>query len=560
MPTVLGVNAVFHDPAAALVVDGEVVAAAEEERFSRRKHGKPPVAFSTWELPEQAMAFCLQRAGLAPGDLDAVAYSYDPELAHQPGADLTAAEWEGLRTLYVRRAPLFLRTALPGLDPSVVRWVPHHVAHAASATFPSGFDPCAVLVLDGRGERASHLAGAFAGGRLDVLAAQELPHSLGLLYEELTAHLGFRRSSDEYKVMAMASYGRPAHLGAFRELVRTDGAGGFSVAPVDFVRFAPPLRAEAEFTAAHADLAATVQARVEEVLVELATWLHRATGHRDLVLSGGVALNCVANSRIWRESPFERVWVQPASGDSGTALGAALHVARELGDRPGAMPSAALGRDWDDDVLEARLATAGVAFERPDDVADAVAEVLADNGVVAWFQGRSEFGPRALGHRSLLADPRRRENLEVLNDIKGREQFRPVAPMVLAERAGEIFDGGPIPSPFMLFTHRVRDGWAERIPAAVHVDGSARIQTVDRDQEPLVARMLERFEARTGVPVVVNTSLNTAGRPMVDDPRDALECFGSAPVDLLAIGPFVVRRHANAPAGDAARDRVGVAA
>jgi carbamoyltransferase len=254
------------------------------------------------------------------------------------------------------------------------------------------------------------------------------------------------------------------------------------------------------------------------------------------------------------------VWVQPASGDSGTALGAALQVASELGDRPGPMRSAALGREWDDEALEERLRTAAVPYERPDDVADAVAETLAANGVVAWFQGRSEFGPRALGHRSLLADPRRSDNLTKLNDIKGREQFRPVAPMVLAERADDIFCGGPIPSPFMLFTHRVREGWAERIPAVVHVDGSARIQTVDRDAEPLVARMLERFEARTGVPVVVNTSLNTAGRPMVDDPRDALECFGSAPVDLLAIGPFVVRRHADAAARDAAGGRVGVAA
>jgi carbamoyltransferase len=560
MPTVLGVNAVFHDPAAALVVDGEIVAAAEEERFSRRKHGKPPVAFSTWELPEQAMAFCLAEAGLDPSELDAVAYSYDPDLAHAPGPDITEAQWEGLRTLYVQRAPLFLRTSLPGLDPGVVRWVPHHVAHAASATFASGFDPCAVLVLDGRGERASHLAGGFADGRLDILAAQELPHSLGLLYEELTAHLGFRRSSDEYKVMAMASHGEPAHLEAFRELVRADGAGGFRIADIDLSDFAPPLEPDGEFTSAHADLAATVQARLEEVLLDLARWLHERTGSRDLVLAGGVALNCVANSRIWRESAFERVWVQPASGDSGTALGAALQVARELGDRPGPMETAALGRGWDDDELEARLITAGVAYERPDDVADAVAETLAANGVVAWFQGRSEFGPRALGHRSLLADPRRSDNLEKLNDIKGREQFRPVAPMVLAERAPDIFDGGPIPSPFMLFTHRVRDGWAERIPAVVHVDGSARIQTVDREAEPLVARMLERFEARTGVPVVVNTSLNTAGRPMVDDPRDALECFGSAPVDLLAIGPFVVRRPAEAARGEAAGDRVGVPA
>src|SRR3954465_9672458 len=256
---VLGVNAVFHDPAAALVVNGLTVAAAEEERFSRRKHGKPPVAFSTWELPEQAMRFCLEQAGVEPSELDAVAYSYDPDLGHPTGSDITEAEWEGLRTLYVRRAPLFLRTSLPGLDPGVVRFVPPHLAHAGSATFASGFDPCSVLILDGRGERASHLAGSFADGRLEVIAPQELPPSLGLLYEELTAHLGFRRSSDEYKVMAMASYGTPRHLDAFRDLVRTTGDGGFTVAPVDWTAFAP--RADGGWSDAHADLACSVQRR-----------------------------------------------------------------------------------------------------------------------------------------------------------------------------------------------------------------------------------------------------------------------------------------------------------
>jgi carbamoyltransferase len=538
---VLGVNAVFHDPAAALLVDGEIVAAAEEERFSRRKHGKPPVAFSTWELPEQAMAFCLEEAGLDPADLDAVGYSYDSALAPQPNGDITAAEWEGLRTLYVQRAPLFLRTSLPGLDPETVRWVPHHVAHAASATFGSGMDPCDVLVVDGRGERASHLAGRFAGGRLEVLAAQGLPHSLGLLYEDLTAHLGFRRSSDEYKVMAMASYGAPSWLDELRDLVRTDGRGGFALDEIDLARFAPALEPGGRFARTHADLAASVQRRLEEVLIELAGWLQSRTGNRDLVMAGGVALNCVANSRLWREGPYERIWVQPAAGDAGTALGAAMHVAAELGDHVRPMETAALGRGWSDGALERALRTANVPYERPADVAATVAEALSRNEVVAWFQGRSEYGPRALGHRSLLADPRASANLERLNDVKGREQFRPVAPMVLAERAAEIFDG-PLPSPYMLFTHDVSPCWAERIPAVVHVDGTARIQTVDRAQEPGVARMLERFEALTGVPVVVNTSLNTAGRPMVDDPRDALECFGSAPIGLLAIGPFVVRR------------------
>jgi carbamoyltransferase len=530
---VLGVNAVFHDPAAALVVDGETVAAAEEERFSRRKHGKPPVPFSTWELPEASAAWCLEQAGIAPSDLDAVAYSYDPDLAPATNGDITADAWEGLRTLYVRRAPRFLATALPGLDPERVRFVPHHIAHAASAHLAAPFDSCAVMVLDGRGERTSYLAGHARGGRLEVLATQPLPHSLGLMYEELTEHLGFRRSSDEYKVMALAAYGHPALLSRFRELVRPDGRGGYAIEPIDW----PALRATPE------DLAATVQARLEEMLVELAAWLHRQTGERALALAGGVALNCVANSHLAEHGPFDRIWVQPAAGDAGTALGAALHVAAELGDRVAPMTTAALGRGWDDPSIEAVLREARVPYERPADLADAVAEVIAGDGVVAWFQGRSEYGPRALGHRSLLANPGNRANIDRLNAVKGRESFRPVAPMVRAERAAAIFEG-PLPSPYMLFTHRVRPEWRERIPAALHVDGTARIQTVDPGDEALVARMLEAVEARTGAPVVINTSLNTAGRPMVDDPRDALECFGSAPVDALAIGGFLVRRTA----------------
>jgi carbamoyltransferase len=378
-------------------------------------------------------------------------------------------------------------------------------------------------------------------GELKILATQELPHSLGLVYEEATAHLGFRRSSDEYKVMALASYGRPRFLPALRELVRATGDGGFTTAPIDWSRFAPAVSKDEAWDARHADLAASVQARLQEVMLDLARWLHEQTGDRDLTMAGGVALNCVANSWLAERGPFERIWVQPAAGDAGTALGAALYVAQRLGDPITPMTTAALGREWTDDALRAWLETAAVPFETPSDIAGAVADVLAANGVVAWFQGRSEYGPRALGHRSLLANPSHPDNLRRLNDIKGREQFRPVAPMVLVERAAEIFEG-PLPSPYMLFTHRVRPRWRSRIPAVVHVDGTARVQTVDARDEPLVARMLSAFEARTGLPVVVNTSLNTAGRPMVDDPRDALECFGSAPVDALALGPYLVRR------------------
>ena len=542
MSSVLGVNAVFHDPAAALVVDGETVAAAEEERFTRRKHGKSPVPFATWELPENAARWCLRRAGLSPADLDAVAYSYDPALAPPPGPDITEDDWEGLRTIYAQRAPLFLRTALPGLDPAITRFVPHHLAHAASTALAAPFPDSAVLVCDGRGEARSHWAGRSRAGELTELAAQALPHSLGLLYEEATEHLGFRRSSDEYKVMALAAYGEPAMIAEFRRLVYATGDGGFRVEPVDWSSFVKRVEAGEQWSAEHANLAASVQLRLEEVLLELTGWLHDQTGEHALTMAGGVALNCVANSRILREGPFGQVWVQPAAGDAGTALGAALAVAHDLGDRVAPMPSAALGREWTDDEIEAWLVSAGVAYERPADIAAAVASLLAADDVVAWFQGRSEYGPRALGHRSLLAHPGYAANLDRLNAIKGREQFRPIAPMVLADRAAGIFSGGPLPSPYMLFTHNVRAVWRDRLPAVTHVDGSARVQTVDAADEPLVARMLIRFEQFTGLPAVVNTSLNTAGRPMVDDPRDALECFGSAPIDAMALGPFLIRR------------------
>lgn len=537
---ILGINAVFHDPAAALVVDGEIVAAAEEERFSRRKHGKRPVPFSTWELPEQATAWCLAQAGLRADQLDAVGYSYDPNLVDHSLGGLDPGS-EETRTDYARRAPNFLRAALPGLDPAVVRFVRHHVAHAASAALAAPFTDSAVLVADGRGESTSYLAGEYRDGKFVELAAQQLPHSLGLMYEDLTEHLGFARSSDEYKVMALASYGRPRFLDRFRTLVYTTADGGFRTEPVDWESFAPAVRG-GEPGPEHADLAATVQRRLEDVLLELASWLHRQTGQPNLTLAGGIALNCVANTRLHHEGPYEQIWVQPAAGDAGTALGAALQLAAEFGERAAPMRAADLGRGWTDGELETVLRTAKIRYTRSNDVAADVARTLAEDGVVAWFQGRAEFGPRALGHRSLLAHPGLAENLERLNDVKGREQFRPLAPMVLADRAAELFGRGPLPSPYMLFVHDVAPAWRERIPAVTHVDGTARVQTVDPGENPLLARMLSEFDRRTGLPVVVNTSLNTAGRPMVDSPRDALECFGSAPIDLLALGPFLVHR------------------
>ncbi|MGK8525198.1 carbamoyltransferase family protein [Nocardia asteroides] len=537
---ILGINAIFHDPAAAVIVDGEIVAAAEEERFTRRKHGKRPVPFSAWELPEQAAAWCLRRAGIRPDQLDAVGYSYDPGLVDHSLGGLDPGS-EETRTDYAFRAPAFLRAALPGLDPSIVRFVRHHVAHAASAALAAPFGDSAVLVADGRGESHSYLAGEYRDGKFVELASQQLPHSLGLMYEDLTEHLGFARSSDEYKVMALASYGKPRFLDRFRELVYATGDGGFRTEPVDWESFAPAANGR-ELGPDHADLTASVQRQLEEVLLELTSWLHRQTGQRNLTLAGGIALNCVANTRLHAEGPYERIWVQPAAGDAGTALGAALQLAAEFGERATPMSGADLGPEWTDAELESVLRTAKVRYTKSDDVAADVARALAADQVVAWFQGRAEFGPRALGHRSLLAHPGRAENLERLNDVKGREQFRPLAPMVLADRAQEIFGRGPLPSPYMLFVHDVAPAWRSRIPAVTHVDGTARVQTVHPADNPLVARMLAEFDRRTGLPVVVNTSLNTAGRPMVDSPRDALECFGSAPIDLLALGPFLVRR------------------
>lgn len=544
---VLGINAVFHDSSAALVVDGQIVAAAEEERFTRRKHGKACVPFTTWELPERAIAFCLAAGNVDPSELDAIAYSYDPALAPL-SVDLTSDDFEGLRTFYVRELPGFLQSILPGVDPARVTYVPHHLAHAASAYLCAPFARCATIALDGRGESTSFLAGHVVEGNFTQLGRVPLPHSLGLRYEELTMHLGFHRSSDEYKVMGMAGYGKPRFAERLAQMWYATGIG-YHAPAVDLTAFCAPRSPHDEsFAPEHADLAASVQARLQDILVDIARALYAQTHERALTLSGGVALNCVANSYLFEHGPFDDIFVQPASGDAGTSLGAALYVAHRGGDRVQPMRSAAIGPSWSDDALRELLDVANVSYRSSASVADDVAAILSEDGLVAWFQGRSEFGPRALGHRSLLAHPGLGANLRRLNDVKGREQFRPVAPMVLAERAAEIFEGGPLPSPYMLFTHRVRDAWRERLAAVTHVDGTARVQTVDARDEPLLAAMLRAFEKRTGLPVVVNTSLNTAGRPMVDSPRDALECFGSTPLDALAIGSFLLERRVRSSA------------
>jgi carbamoyltransferase len=579
---ILGINAAFHDSSACLVRDGVVVAAAEEERFSRIKHGKRATPYQAHALPFHAIDYCLSAGGIALADVDDVAYSFDPFLLMNGATDRRFAlprdagearqaggydPWDTVFLAGVTAAPRMLRDDVPfhlrerlNGGASRHRWrfhfVEHHVAHAASAYFPSPYERAAVLTLDGRGECVSTFLGVGDGLQLEKLNEVALPHSLGLLYERVTSHLGFLNSSDEYKVMALASYGQPRYADRFRAQLRWRDDGGYEILPFDLADLVGPARSpKSPFEDHHFDVASSLQVVLEEACLRLAGWLHERTGERSLCLAGGVALNCVMNSRLARESPFERVWVQPAAGDAGTSLGAALAVWAEQegggasgthGSSDGASPrwqmaSAYLGPSYDDDQVRAALDHARLTYTRPDDFTAAVAEHLADGKVVGWFQGRMEFGPRALGARSILASPTDPEMMHRLNELKDREDFRPVAPVVLAEEAERYFEGCA-ESPFMLFVYDVRPEMADRVPAIRHVDGTARAQTVTQEQAPLFRQLLERFRDRAGVPVLVNTSFNTRGKPIVCTPQDALECFFTSPIDVLAIGGYILQK------------------
>ncbi len=568
----LGINAVYHDSSACLIADGQVVAAAEEERFTHVKHGKRPIPFSTYELPYHAIDFCLQQAGISLAQVNHVAYSYDPglllgdhrrdamiELPLEPSAYQPATKWESpwepLFLSSIVNAPRQLAGGAPhhlAARFAGVRWdgpfrwhyVEHHLSHGASAFLASPFETAAVLTLDGRGERATTSYSLGQGRHLVRLGQVDMPHSLGLLYEEVTEYLGFLRASDEYKVMALASFGKPCFLDDFRQIVELREAGQYRIAPPELEeRFGPSRPRGAEISQRHYDIAASLQARLEEVALELARWLHASTHANALCLAGGVALNCVMNARIRDEGPFREVWVQPAAGDAGTSLGAALWVdATERSDGRGyRMDHAYLGPEFDDRDIEQFLRWSKIPYRQATDLIDEVADLLARDRIVGWFQGRMEFGPRALGARSILASPIHAAMQQRLNDIKDREDFRPVAPVVPLEDAPDWFENAGA-SPFMLFVHDVRPEVADRIPAVRHVDGTARIQTITRAQNPLYYDLLKAFQARTGVPVLVNTSFNTRGEPIVCTPRDALECFWTSPLDALAIGSFLVMK------------------
>lgn len=604
----LGINASFHDSAAALMLDGEVVAAAEEERFTRVKHGKRPMPFTAWELPYHAIDFCLKEAGATLGDVAHVAYSFDPQrflgdrapdrrftLPLQP-SDFDAGPWENpwdpLFAAYVMSAPRLLTDAVPhhlrkrfaGVkhDHAPYRWhfVPHHLCHQASAFLAAPFSSCAVMTLDGRGEQASTCYGRYRDNRYEPLGEVHVPHSLGLLYERVTSYLGFLHSSDEYKVMAMAALGTPKYVDVLREHLVVERDGQYRNLPLDLVaRFGPARVPGSQMSEIYLDIAASLQDVLEETALQLAVWLRERTGEDRLAMAGGVALNCVMNSRLRDAGIFRRVWVQPAAGDAGTALGAALWVdARErrgmapqertdagpvvearsveafsrgsgevfeLAPRRWEMDHAYLGPAFADDEIEALLKWAQLRYRKVDDVATETAELLAHNKIIGWFQGRMEFGPRALGARSLLASPIDPAMQARLNELKDREDFRPVAPAVNREDLAAWFepaDANEGESPFMLFVYDVKPGCAERIPSALHTDRTARVQTVDAATNPVFHDLLKAVGERTGVPVLVNTSFNVRGEPIVGTPKAAIEAFFSTPLDALVIGSFILEK------------------
>lgn len=570
---VLGINAAFHDSAACLVKDGQVIAAAEEERFTSVKHGKRPIPFSTYELPFHAIDFCLKEAGVGLHEIDHAAYSYNPYLLlndehksretieipfHVNGKPVLTqweSPWDPLFLSSIVNAPRQLADGYPHhlekrfrrAKPEKIEWhfVDHHIAHAASAFYAAPFESAAIMTLDGRGEVATTSYGVGEGNKMHRIGEVKYPHSLGLLYEKMTAYLGFLHSSDEYKVMALASYGKPVYADEFRRMIKLGGEGNYTVEDADFEkRFGPRRLRGSEIEQRHYDIAHSLQLVLEETVIELARWLHGKTKMENLCMAGGVALNCVMNARLRDRGPFKNIWVQPAAGDAGTALGAAMWIDAQKStekQRRYVMDHTYLGPSFEDKEIEDYLKWSKVPYRKLKNVAEETAEILAQDKVIGWFQGRMEFGPRALGSRSIIASPLHAEMQARLNEIKDREDFRPVAPAVLEEEAPAWFVNSR-QSPFMLFVFDVAKDKEKQIPAVTHVDGTARVQTVNRGQNPLYYDLLKTFQAKTGVPVLINTSFNTRGKPIVCTPRDAFECFWTSPLDALVIGSYLIEK------------------
>lgn len=591
---VLGISAFYHDSAACILKDGEIIAAAQEERFTRKKHD--------YCFPRQSIQFCLQRAGISVTDIDYVSFYEKPRLKFDRllKTYLMYAP-RGLGS-FVTSMPLWMKEKLwmgseirkelgyqgPLICPE------HHQSHAASAFFPSPFEHAAVLTMDGVGEWATLSYGVGNGNRLKLDSEIRFPHSLGLLYSAFTYYTGFKVNSGEYKLMGLAPYGDPSYVDTiYSHLIDVKEDGSFRL-NMDYFNYCTgftmtnsrfhqlfgrePRKPESEITQLDMDLARSIQVVTEEIVLRIGCHVHRATGEKNLCLAGGVALNCVANGRLYREGPFERIWIQPAAGDAGGALGAALHVWHsELGKerRPqvGAdrQSGSYLGTEYSDDEIENFLKEKDAVFSKitEPELGPRVAEAVAGGNVVGWFNGRMEFGPRALGSRSILGDPRSTEMQSVMNlKIKFRESFRPFAPSVLAERAKDWFDMDGVEkrsdfsSPYMLIVGRVKkdklgQGSASaslthgferlkhvnsEIPAVTHVDNSARMQTVHKETNPAFYRVIRAFEDITGCPIIINTSFNVRGEPIVENPEDAYRCFMRTEMDYLILGSFLLNK------------------
>jgi carbamoyltransferase len=589
---ILGISAFYHDAAAALVVDGRIIAAAQEERFTRRKHD---AAF-----PHNAIAYCLEQAGIQPDELDHVVFYDKPFLKFERLLETYVALAPRGFASFKMSIPLWLKEKLfqkkllseeigkfPGnFDAGKLLFCEHHLSHAASAFYPSPFESAAVLTMDGVGEWATTSAASGEGSRLDIFQEIHFPHSLGLLYSAATYYTGFKVNSGEYKVMGLAPYGEPkyAHLilkdlidlkpdGSFRlDMDYFDYCTGFTMTNERFAKlFGQPVRKPDQLlTSFHMDVAASIQAVLEEAVLRMTRSLAKQTGSRNLCLAGGVALNCVANGKVLRDGHFENIWIQPAAGDAGGAVGAALaayHLfegkPRQAQGRDG-MSGAYLGPSFAQAEIERRLSAAGARFTvaTEADMIAVTAQALADQKAVGWFQGRMEFGPRSLGARSILGDPRSPSMQKNLNlKVKYRESFRPFAPAVLSEDVSDWFEHDS-DSPYMLLVADVRPDKRRQmtaeeqalfgidklnvsrseIPAVTHVDYSARIQTVHHDTNPLFHRLLQAFKALTGCGVLVNTSFNVRGEPIVCTPEDAFRCFMGNELDLLVIGQCILQK------------------
>jgi carbamoyltransferase len=559
---ILGISCFYHDAAAALLRDGVLVAAASEERFSREKHDP--------SFPVRAIAYVLGAAGITMAEVDHLGFYDKPMLKLERLLLSHLQHFPKSKEQFLQAMPMWMKEKLPvrRVVQKHLGWKKpiwfgeHHVSHAASSFLCSPFEESAILTVDGVGEWATSTWGVGRGNQIELKGEIRFPHSVGLLYSAITGYLGFKVNSAEYKVMGLAPYGEPTHVDRLKQVIDIADDGSFRL-DMEYFDFdwamrmcneaffdlmgAPPREPEGSMEPFHMNVARSVQEIVNEIMVKQANALHERTGMKNLCLAGGVALNCVANGHVLRDSPFERVFVQPAAGDAGGALGVALWIhCMVLGNpREWTMRTAGWGPSFSADEIEGVLQHYGAAYSWHNDHASLVEETAAhieDAKVVGWFQGRMEYGPRALGARSILADPRVVDMRDRINlKIKFREGFRPFAPSILAERADEWFDLRGHPSPYMLLVADVLEG-KRTIPAVTHVDGSARIQTVDREDSPLYHLLLSEFEKQTGCPLLINTSFNVRGEPIVCTPEDAFECFIRTHMDVLVMGPFVLKK------------------